>query len=850
MRKSKKTLARASVALLLSSSMAMNALASTVTTTGTVDVETTTGNNETIDVTITIDKTTNSDGSVSVATSSNATGYVTGSGAVVDYSSNSDGTTGNSKSEYTSKVETEENIYTATGGTETSVGTNPNGPNAGTVDVPLTSEEGKNSNTVLGEGKVGDSSTTGDTDKTDGEYNYSTETVVGQGSVTVTTGNVTVTETVVPGSSNMEHIESETTPDGTNDIIQTGRDLADEEYLPGYDGDTVVPPNVTEGYEYVYAGTGNTSKYTPAIVFTEKLTDEEKLIWYGNNAYIGSSYTSYYVGRLPKEVKDTIQYDELGNYVTDEFGFILNKDGDRIFKEELTTKAPDGETLYLHRFDATGAGHKVEGWYEDGEWVKDLNGSDKYTVVWAGPQQYVLVDSDGNTITTYGADVRINTYGGFNYNIENLEDADYYSAEEAEHIRTIAFNGYWGTEEGTGSLTAMKEMMRNALDENGNRMFTDTEIDEYLNDGVALSATQMAIWSYSNKMAGFEVVNSHYADFGMGNVPEEKEDEVKLLFKLYDYLINMEPTKTENTTADTIINADNFLSDMSITVIEKAKDHENNQDEDDENDAYVTNIKFALVVEPSTEDDDLVVKVIAADGTILASGRVAGQAKDGETQLEKDADGNYSFTNITLTEGDQNFNITIEGIQNLDKGVYLYSSEVREETSSKTMVGMAEGEHSVNVSMNIEFNLNVEDEIIVTEKVWRDEETITKPSKNDQQQNDQQQNNPPQEDQAQDDTAGSENMDDNEIRQEEPVFYEEIQDDEVPLASIVMIEEEEVPLSDVVVLGATYIEDTMVPLAVLPETGDHSLLWMLMSFLSGLSLAGASLVNKMKKRKR
>ncbi|MBQ5870008.1 MAG: LPXTG cell wall anchor domain-containing protein, partial [Lachnospiraceae bacterium] len=67
---------------------------------------------------------------------------------------------------------------------------------------------------------------------------------------------------------------------------------------------------------------------------------------------------------------------------------------------------------------------------------------------------------------------------------------------------------------------------------------------------------------------------------------------------------------------------------------------------------------------------------------------------------------------------------------------------------------------------------------------------------------------------------------------------------------LVMFEEEEVPLSDVAVLGAFEIEEDMIPLAVLPATGDNSLFLMFMSLLSGLSLAGASLVDKMKKRKR
>ena len=35
--------------------------------------------------------------------------------------------------------------------------------------------------------------------------------------------------------------------------------------------------------------------------------------------------------------------------------------------------------------------------------------------------------------------------GGIPSTMENLKDATYYSPEEANHIRSIALNGYWGT---------------------------------------------------------------------------------------------------------------------------------------------------------------------------------------------------------------------------------------------------------------------------------------------------------------------------------------------------------------------------------------------------------------------
>ena len=434
-------------------------------------------------------------------------------------------------------------------------------------------------------------------------------------------------------------------------------------------------------------------------------------------------------------------------------------------------------------------------------------------------------------------------------------------------IRSIAFNGYWGTEgyetDEDGNPVYMKdaegnplyqkdENGENILDENGKPIpvpapklgsleamkqmllasgFSEEELAS-LNDGVALTATQMAIWSNSNKMSSIQFINSYYSNWGTGNVPADKEDEVELLFKLYTHLTNLDPVKTEGTTADTVITKDNFVDNLNVTVIKKAEGHENNKNNSDKDDAYVTNLTFALVVTPSTDNgDDLVVKVMDADGNPLAVGRIAGEKKDGEISLTPDDNGNYSFTNIVMTEGDQNFNLTLEGIQNLKEGVYLYSSEIVDETSSQTLVGVASGERAVNVSMNIKFDLDVDDQIVVTE---RHKKSTSKPKDP----------TPP---------VDPENpsvvppVDPNEppVDPDEPI---EIPDDSVPEAPVdpdipeepipgapvdPEIPDENVPTTDIPV----EIPDET-PLADVPKTGDISALWYGLTFLSGGGLLG------------
>ena len=717
---------------------------------------------------------------------------------------------------------------------------------------------------------------TGDLPAVPEDEDYDYEVTTQQGSVTVTTHENEITTEY--GEDDLDYVSSDTKPTEDNDLYKDGA-AAPEQFQPGYEqpegevpaeGETPVEGETpAEGdeyqfgsgdeYQFEYVGTGNTSNYRPAMVFTEPMTEEQKLDKWGDGVYIGTSYSELWVSFLPDP--EIAARDDDGNLILKD-GFVVDKNGEKIMKAEQRVVGPDGKTYYTHRIDNMGEGIFVEGWYQDGEWKADLNGpapTDKdgnpapekvmlvdkdgnpihdeagdpvyadfgkirewvqvkengvlvgnaangnllkdedgnvivnFGAVWASAQQFVLVDkTTGELITVYCADLDTPADEGFGYNIKNLEDAGYYNDEQAEQIRAIAANGYWGTASGEGSLDAMKEMLR------ASGQFTDEELAS-LNDGVALTATQMAIWSCSNHMAGTEFINSHY---GGGNVPEDKEDEVKLMFRVYEYLKALTPVSYEGkeTTADTIINADNFLKDgMEITVLEKTKDHENNQDDDDTNDAYTTNLSFALVVTPSTENGDELVVSVVSNGQVLASGCIAGEKQD----MYADENGNYTFKNIVMTEGNQEFNITMEGIQNLKEGVYLYTSEIRnegtsDEVSSQTFVGMANGDHEVKVSQNINFSFEVEDEKVVVRERHSKKKEQKKTVEN-----------PPQEEE----------------------FFEE----DVPMGDIPEIPE--VVVVDEPVIEEVEIGEGDVILSDIPKTGDPSLVWLALSGISGLALA-------------
>lgn len=748
---------------------------------GVVEVETTAGNPEPVNVTITIEETSRNDGSVQTGTTTVAENHTTDSGMTVDFQGQSDmtatpdgTTTGSASTAYT--VTGEDGTYHAEGGSETTIsGQAP----TGTVEVPLTTEEGENQNTITGD-PSGTTETTGDvpTGENDGIYDYTTETVTREGSITVTTNDITLEENIGAPGTDLDHVHTETGVTSDNDLFTSGL----------YQGNPtcVDPTNVTEdqipeaveGYDYNLISTGNSSQF-----------------------YAGFLYkTPGYEGEQPAYV------------------------------------AQDGTPYYARRTDL-GNNHKLEGAFLNGQ--QDAGYDTVYKAVWANVAQYVLVDAEtGELITTYCADLTTQTQDGYGYNIQNVEDASYYSEEQAAMIRTIAKNGYWGVEDDgtgkTGSLAAMQKMMEEAVDADGNRVFTDEEVAS-LTDGIAMSATQYAIWTFSNEMDDIQILNSQYIpkdenNMGNGwsyshlkNIPETEKDSVALIFKLYNHLINLEPTQTTGTTKDTIINADNFLKNMDITVVDKAEDHVNNADTNSDNDAYVADLSFALVVTPSTENgDDLTVQVLDSNGNIVASGRIAGQAQEGETVLTPDEQGNYTFSGITLVEGNQNFNITLEGVQNLEEGVYLYTSEIREEVSSQTMVGLAGGDRAVSVSMNIEFNLDVQDEVVVRERVWRTEWTTDPPAPEE---------NDPEAD-PQDLTVPEE---------EEPVTTFMIREEPAAAAAEAAEDGEAVD-------GLLEIPDEEVPLADAPKTGDGSLILAAISALSGIGYAGITFTTRRKEQ--
>lgn len=137
-------------------------------------------------------------------------------------------------------------------------------------------------------------------------------------------------------------------------------------------------------------------------------------------------------------------------------------------------------------------------------------------------RQYIVKDKDGNEHPVYCADMSTFTYDGTIYHLENTEDVDFYTNPNnnqkdpngGDHLRTIATNGYWGTESGMGSLTELKKNLLAAKGAGDPALenITEEQISS-MNEGLAMTATQAAIWKYGNSLTYNPFVIPHRVSY-------------------------------------------------------------------------------------------------------------------------------------------------------------------------------------------------------------------------------------------------------------------------------------------------------------------------------------------------
>jgi hypothetical protein len=436
--------------------------------------------------------------------------------------------------------------------------------------------------------------------------------------------------------------------------------------------------------------------------------------------------------------------------------------------------------------------------------------------------QFELTDAEANKYYVLCADLSTVAKAGYGYNMVNVEDADYYDEEAAAHIKAIALNGYWGTESGIGSLENVKELLRKEKAAGKNDL-TNEQINS-LTDGMALSITQAAVWTYgdsgSNTIDKSSLLRYYWQSdraIDFLSVNQRKVSDV-----LYQTLINLtddDPAAVKNETT-TLITEDNFASEAAIVIRDKTE-----KTDADGNDIYNADVSFTLEMQPSVINDDLIVTVKDNDGNVIGTKRLAG---DNETSIfgeaayadsEIDENGNtvYTLRGLEIAEGVA-ITLNLTGTQHLNKGVYLYSAAVYDKT--QTYVGVAEGTRNVNLAVNLKFEVEGPD---IALSHTRKTTTVSETEK-----------------------------------YSEPTVYAEIEvtpdPDPTPSSSgsgsgsSKTIGNPAVPLASAVVPEEVYTEivDEQVPEALLmiPRTGDNLMSFVAASMISGLGLAVLTIFGK------
>ncbi len=178
--------------------------------------------------------------------------------------------------------------------------------------------------------------------------------------------------------------------------------------------------------------------------------------------------------------------------------------------------------------------------------------------------QFILRDKDNNAYYAYCMDLDTETEESVVYKLINLEDADYLTEDDIAHVRAVAKSGYWGVDSGedeenptVGSLAYVKMMLKTALAD-GTFTYdglTEELVEDCMSAGLAMSATQAAIWKYANRNiddTNSSILEPYVADSYLWHGGRLTSDQITVIRGLYNYLISQEPVEAtgENTLLD------------------------------------------------------------------------------------------------------------------------------------------------------------------------------------------------------------------------------------------------------------------------------------------------------------
>lgn len=329
------------------------------------------------------------------------------------------------------------------------------------------------------------------------------------------------------------------------------------------------------------------------------------------------------------------------------------------------------------------------------------------------PHQFVLAGADGSKYYVYCCDFDVSPKGGARYNMERIEDADYYKNNDGgaaeDQIRAIVRNGYWGVENTSadptsptpGSLDAFRKMLVDAG-------LLTSEQASAITDGMALTATQAAIWYYGNSGSDLldddDIAGRYCTDGKLGATDADKK---ALVNEIYRYLIKGMPGQKADA-GNTLITAEDFAKNIDLTVGRRNDD-----------DRYETDISITMAVIPDSSTSDLIVYV-TADGENIGAYRLCGDgsadAANNIANAVRNADGSYTLKGVPLPGG-KNITLNLKGTQNIENGVYLFTC-AKDGEPSQTFVGAGAAQQDIDLS--VDFGFSVTDPTVTVSSTGED----------------------------------------------------------------------------------------------------------------------------------
>ncbi len=329
------------------------------------------------------------------------------------------------------------------------------------------------------------------------------------------------------------------------------------------------------------------------------------------------------------------------------------------------------------------------------------------------PHQFVLAGADGSKYYVYCCDFDVSPKDGARYNMERIEDADYYKNNDGgaaeDQIRAIVRNGYWGVENISadpasptpGSLDAFRKMLVDA------GLLTGEQASA-ITDGMALTATQAAIWYYGNSGSDLldddDIAGRYCTDGKLGATDADKK---ALVNEIYRYLIKGMPGQKADA-GNTLITVEDFAKDIDLTVGRRNDD-----------DRYETDISITMAVIPDSSTSDLIVYV-TADGENIGAYRLCGdgsaEAENNIVNAVRNADGSYTLKGVPLPGG-KNITLNLKGTQNIENGVYLFTC-AKDGEPSQTFVGAGAAQQDIDLS--VDFGFSVTDPTVTVSSTGED----------------------------------------------------------------------------------------------------------------------------------